>query len=563
MDEFRFQQEREIAAEIREYLDTKPELHDWIQRVIKGINETGEIEDGVYDKIDDYLLNNNVPLRQKFRAVNYYDEGSLQLMFLIFDPVNSYEEDYDEEEEIDIDFEIGVKGSDMPPVIDYSYLLKQQKQDMSFIMKGLNISEDTAYFLLRETKFDKNAALLKYTKDRDDFLSTYNIKPEQVSEDLGLRLIGKGDCEVCAEENVDLYGLQCGHGFCDSCWRNMIAEEVQSGNSLLKCMQTDCNACLLQRDIHNHADPEVAKTYDKCLASVFVSTNPDLRNCPNEKCNKIMTISAIRQGLVAECTCGARICWLCKEAAHDPCSCENKAKWEEADINKVSDGVVNVVAKHCPKCNTIIQKDKGCNHITCGRCRHQFCWMCLADWKTHGGDNFFCPNFKPEENKDADKQIQNDPDRHAFFFEGYNKHNRLIQAEAESRKQNLNHLIDVLTNNFDDPLSEDAAADYADELLKIIDRSRHILLWSYPHAFYLELGSSNLRIFYGLVKSAEENLNNLLTLIQRDFCYSIKDIEKESVKLQASIQTILNNASRAIPESKDDQQDSDDSDYYY
>jgi hypothetical protein len=37
--------------------------------------------------------------------------------------------------------------------------------------------------------------------------------------------------------------------------------------------------------------------------------------------------------------------------------------------------------KQCPKCNAYIDKNGGCNHITC-RCGYNFCWICFKDWES-------------------------------------------------------------------------------------------------------------------------------------------------------------------------------------
>ena len=33
--------------------------------------------------------------------------------------------------------------------------------------------------------------------------------------------------------------------------------------------------------------------------------------------------------------------------------------------------------KKCPRCSTAIEKDEGCNHMSCRKCRHEFCWICM------------------------------------------------------------------------------------------------------------------------------------------------------------------------------------------
>ncbi len=37
----------------------------------------------------------------------------------------------------------------------------------------------------------------------------------------------------------------------------------------------------------------------------------------------------------------------------------------------------------CPKCGQGIEKNEGCDHMTCkkpGGCGHEFCWRCLAPY---------------------------------------------------------------------------------------------------------------------------------------------------------------------------------------
>eukprot|EP00492_Amphilonche_elongata_P005815 TRINITY_DN969_c0_g1_i1.p1 TRINITY_DN969_c0_g1~~TRINITY_DN969_c0_g1_i1.p1 ORF type:complete len:321 (-),score=96.22 TRINITY_DN969_c0_g1_i1:2-964(-) len=47
--------------------------------------------------------------------------------------------------------------------------------------------------------------------------------------------------------------------------------------------------------------------------------------------------------------------------------------------------------KQCPFCLTWIEKNGGCNHMTCHHCRGEFCWLCFGDWSTHKS----CTNMEP------------------------------------------------------------------------------------------------------------------------------------------------------------------------
>ena len=35
--------------------------------------------------------------------------------------------------------------------------------------------------------------------------------------------------------------------------------------------------------------------------------------------------------------------------------------------------------RKCPNCNTRIEKNQGCNHMTCRLCKHEFCWTCMGE----------------------------------------------------------------------------------------------------------------------------------------------------------------------------------------
>lgn len=66
---------------------------------------------------------------------------------------------------------------------------------------------------------------------------------------------------------------------------------------------------------------------------------------------------------------------------------KNDQKWFlEPDKRFIIHNEMNylkLTVKKCPKCNVTIGKEGGCNHMICSICKHNFCWLCLKDWKLH------------------------------------------------------------------------------------------------------------------------------------------------------------------------------------
>jgi hypothetical protein len=40
--------------------------------------------------------------------------------------------------------------------------------------------------------------------------------------------------------------------------------------------------------------------------------------------------------------------------------------------------LIRATSKPCPNCSFDIHKSGGCEHMTCSKCSHEFCFLCLA-----------------------------------------------------------------------------------------------------------------------------------------------------------------------------------------
>ncbi|KAL4758712.1 E3 ubiquitin-protein ligase [Aspergillus foveolatus] len=57
-------------------------------------------------------------------------------------------------------------------------------------------------------------------------------------------------------------------------------------------------------------------------------------------------------------------------------------KWRMREV-ELSMKKVEETTKRCPGCQWPIEKNDGCDHMTCIKCRAEFCWICLGGWSSH------------------------------------------------------------------------------------------------------------------------------------------------------------------------------------
>jgi len=119
-----------------------------------------------------------------------------------------------------------------------------------------------------------------------------------------------------------------------------------------------------------------------------------------------------RTSHAVDCGNGHFFCWECLKEAHAPSGCDQWLQWlhkvvtikpEELKTTcSESEEAANCYwlvsnCKACPNCKSPIQKNEGCNHMKCCKCKFDFCWVCLDAWKKHSsatGGYFRCNRYE-------------------------------------------------------------------------------------------------------------------------------------------------------------------------
>lgn len=210
--------------------------------------------------------------------------------------------------------------------------------------------------------------------------------------------------------------LSCNHNFCCECWLEYVNSKLDDVFTILtaSCPQFGCNLIIPENAIFafvaTYVDAEKLAVMNKAILKNFTDRNKDMRWCPYPNCG-VCVRSLAHYGKEIECECGNVFCFSCGKEGHRPCQCEMINAWEIKN-NSESENVKWLVAntKQCPQCKKFIEKNQGCNHMTCrkevGGCGYEFCWICLGEWKPHGSEYYKCNSFDPEKAKNTENVIK-------------------------------------------------------------------------------------------------------------------------------------------------------------
>ncbi|KAL2355489.1 hypothetical protein BJ546DRAFT_690698 [Cryomyces antarcticus] len=243
-----------------------------------------------------------------------------------------------------------------------------------------------------------STALRRDQTDRDLALALQ----VQVEEERKYRKASKAvqrrtrDCVVCGDELPTLSfpvkgpTASCAHEVktCQGCLEQWVASELSSkGWDRIRC--PECPELLQHPDVHRAAAKDVFEKYDRLATQSLLAADPNFHWCLNPKCKsgQIQADNPSYPSLLACGSCRYRQCTKHQRKWHEGETCvqyDYRASGQkQRDEEAASEKRTAKTTKKCPgkNCGWNIEKKSGCDHMTCRKCRHQFCWLCLASYK--------------------------------------------------------------------------------------------------------------------------------------------------------------------------------------
>jgi hypothetical protein len=155
-----------------------------------------------------------------------------------------------------------------------------------------------------------------------------------------------------------------------------------------------------------------------------------------------------------------------------------------------------------------------CRTASGGGCGHEFCWVCGHEWTSHKGNAYGCNRFVDFDATPRERIPEGDLMRMHHYFMRYQGHKASQAAEEGARVQIRAELIAAFTSSPIQPTSMENAEALADEIFNAVDTARSVLIWSYPHAFFMQHGSTALRLFEHVQAEVERFLEDLTDKVE-------------------------------------------------
>lgn len=207
-------------------------------------------------------------------------------------------------------------------------------------------------------------------------------------------------CKCChtthwGDSFIELHANQDStHKTCRRCAKAWVSKLVKYGANDRCCVQHSCmlppsNECV---EFALESKEEAGKYWCRMIQHKLGQI-PDIRFCPGPRCGQAIVVNLDDNCLNVSCPlCELKFCRDCQNEWHSEIgdgSCIDFVKYQLRTVHGEEEVAKEMQhwkysqrtgRKRCPCCRVMIEKNQGCQHMTCKKCTHQFYWCCGGDY---------------------------------------------------------------------------------------------------------------------------------------------------------------------------------------
>ncbi|KAG7042749.1 IBR domain-containing protein [Colletotrichum scovillei] len=412
-------------------------------------------------------------------------------------------DDFDEDDFEDEPEDLGmIKDSDNKKKVAYDISFKvyepkdiQRQQDdmIDEVNMILNIRKEDVAILLRHFRWNKERLIEDYMDAPNKVLEAAGLG-SNVAGPPKLEAIPGFMCDICCEdeEGLQTFSLKCGHRYCVDCYRQYLTQKIREEGEAarIQCPAEGCGRIIDSKSLDLLVAADLNSRYHELLNRTYVEDKEILKWCPAPDCPNAVECAIKKKDLdrivpTVACGCGHRFCFGCILTDHQPAPCELVKRWLKkcADDSETANWI-SANTKECPKCNSTIEKNGGCNHMTCRKCKHEFCWMCMGLWSEHGTSWYNCNRFEEKSGTDArDAQAKSriSLERYLHYYNRYANHEQSAKLDKDIYHKTEKKMVQLQTASGMSWIE----VQYLNQASQTLQTCRQTLKWTYAFAFYL------------------------------------------------------------------------------
>ncbi|CCH43927.1 putative E3 ubiquitin-protein ligase ARI5 [Wickerhamomyces ciferrii] len=408
--------------------------------------------------------------------------------------------------------------------------LSAQTKNISSV---LELTDDNALTLLQFYSWNSERLMEEYMDDPDRVKTAAGVIVDgSTKAGSTFKKYNKGEfmCFICCDEKTQTYQLSCGDEYCLDCYSKYIKDKTSSGK-VIKC--PNCDVALNSQDLDFIAgEGESFKLIESSIKE-YVERHRSYKWCPSVDCPNVVEIlnfadipNIVSENHVPVVTCNHnhQFCVSCSFENHTPVPCGIAKQWVTKckDDSETANWIMSNT-QQCPKCDSSIEKNGGCNHMTCKKCRYEFCWICSQDWTSHGTSYYQCTAFRDNPNdkaKNKEKEeltakqklrnlTKNSLKKYLHYYNLYAVHESSTKLDDKRCKFVEEKVRELQETSGISWIEAQFLVESAEALLK----ARKVLKWSYAFAYYCDR-TGLLDIFEEVQAKLAESVENLSKLFE-------------------------------------------------
>ncbi|OAQ25430.1 RING finger domain-containing protein [Linnemannia elongata AG-77] len=420
-------------------------------------------------------------------------------------------------------YEVDFKVVPLPDIIS------AQANASNHVAGILDLSTEQAAALLRSFKWNKERLIERYMENPQEILDQAGVVLDSDKITITERPTGFL-CEICYDDSPvgGALGLSCGHVFCHGCYEQYLTQKINEEGECRRilCPESGCSVLVDEANIKRIISPSTLTKYRRLQDKAYIADLDNLRWCPAPNCENAVECRLAHHNFdtvvpTVSCACGHDFCFGCGLDNHQPASCGLVKMWQKkcADDSETANWI-SANTKECGKCQSTIEKNGGCNHMTCRKCKYEFCWVCMGPWSEHGSSWYNCNRFEENSSSDArDQQAKSRAslERYLHYYNRFANHEQSAKLDRDLYMKTEKKMEEMQRTS---ELSW-IEVQFLKKAVDVLTSCRMTLRWTYAFAYYL--------IKDNITELFEDNQRDLEVAVEALSELLEKPIEKEKI----------------------------------